>query len=79
MAASCSQPWAQVSMHLGGELEAVHHGLGQAGGAGALQIAGVVHLQRCGLLAQQAGQRPQRFVFDSCWRFSHQRGGRFCL
>jgi hypothetical protein len=65
--------------HLGAKFEAVHHGLGQTGGAGALQIAGVVDLQSIHVLAQQPGQRLERFVFDSCWRFGHQRRGCFCL
>ena len=30
------------------------------------------------LLARRA-RSQQCFVFDSCWRFSHQRRGRFCL
>src|SRR3989344_2722383 len=65
--------------HLGAELEAVHHGLGQAVGHSALQVFGVVDLQRSHVLTQQAGQRLERFVFDSCWRFGHQRRGRFGL
>ena len=60
MAASCSQPWATVSMHLGGQLQAVHHRRGQAGREGALDVPGVVDLQRLDIGAQQGRQAAQR-------------------
>ena len=65
--------------HLGGQFQAVHHRLGQSGGAGALQVFGVVQLQGIGALAQQGGQMPQSLVFGGSRGFGHQGRGRFGL
>ena len=76
VAANFTAPFNKIAagfQHLGAELQAIHHGLGQAGGAGALQIAGVVGLQCIHVLAQQPRQRLECFVFDSCRRFCHKR------
>jgi hypothetical protein len=72
IAASCSQPWCAGLQHLRRELEPVHHRLGQTGGDGTLQVAGVVDLQGLHVGAQQGGQLSQGGVLHCRGRLGHQ-------
>jgi hypothetical protein len=58
--------------HLRRELEPVHHRLGQTGGDGTLQVAGVVDLQGLHVGAQQGGQLSQGGVLHCRGRLGHQ-------
>ena len=58
--------------HLRRELEPVHHRLGQTGGDGTLQVAGVVDLQGLHVGAQQGGQLSQSGVLHCRGRLGHQ-------
>ena len=65
--------------NLGAELEPVHQRCRQASGGGALQVFGVVGLQRPRVLAQQNCQAPQGLVFGGSSGFGHQGRGGFGL